>query len=516
MKQLALAVLLLVGCAREKKEDPLLAEVKSPLHVTVRAVEANAPRQCFQRPTLIQKLKCPLEPAHRVGCTYVEIGHVADSPLESDTPRWQRCAELASLLGGVTRVMLSPSGARRAQIWVEPGEKRIALMVEQTPIVLLLKDGSIYATIRPDPVPGILDARGEVDWSRAGGLIEALPQLEFDVTNEAIDAALANDPDGLAKLARVMHEDDGASVLAPAWLHAWSLLDPVQRRALEPPLRDAALGGNEAALAWFVVHPEMRDADWTNGIAKRVRAGDDMAGPLTLLAKDHPEFAGQLACERLAISWESERQYVDQGFDDLSSIAVPAAIIARLKVKCPWATAVLQQHECESALHCPDDGPLCDEAAQAVVVQSLTLAPDGARLPLVPKVKVDPFDFPVDEYGETIEPEEEEEEQDDSVEESEEERLRSSGWGPALLAAARVQAPLPADLVMRSQRRAYAQTVVRPDAGADFCTEASTVLADWVCEIPSAAKESVSNGCRVNLDDTRRSATFTSEPEEDE
>ena len=78
----------LAACGKERP-DPRLAEVTSPLHVTVRTVDAPISQTCTG--TTFEQLKCVTTRAERVGCVYVELGPAADAPDKSKQPGRRRC-----------------------------------------------------------------------------------------------------------------------------------------------------------------------------------------------------------------------------------------------------------------------------------------------------------------------------------------------------------------------------------------------------------------------------------------
>lgn len=478
----AALVFTLCACGKERP-DPRLAEVMSPLHVTVRVIDAPVARECTG--TTFEQVSCLVSRAERQGCVYVEVGQAADAPLRARAPDARRC-RLMELVG--ERAVLANQPGRKATLFVEPGDERVVVDLGESLHAIYLRDGKLRlakrlwegAATRPST---LLQPDGALNWSHIPPFLSVMGSIDLLTLSETeLDTLVAKTPGGRAALKHaVLAMTNEADTLGVAWSLALSKLDPADRAEVREVLVLDVANGNEGALNWFLNRPDEQKPDFVDALdhALAFDSLDASVGLLALLPLA-PKRAQRLACEVIERSWHDNTGTESYGFIPPDPVAL--AVIASQRAKCPWVLPLLEQHPCDWELQCDPDiddqveTPLCTPAQSAVAVER-TLHPKPVTL------DEDEADLP--------------------------------SWGPLLLAAVLVQGPLPPAFKAAHDRRRYALTwgFKGPEED-DPCRGTMEEPPDWACRLPLTVTTSSWEGCRLVLDDAKMTMTVTPLPQE--
>jgi hypothetical protein len=477
-------VLALCACGKERP-DPRLAEVTSPVHVTVRVIDAPVERECVG--TTFEQVSCLVSRAERQGCVYVEVGASADEPSRNKAPDARRCAllELPGLLGGRTVLVNQPG--RKATLFVEPGGERVLVELGESLHALYLRQARLQLVKRLWETPATRPATlfqpdGALNWSHIPPFLSVMPSGDvINLSERELDTLVTQTPGGRAALKQaVLSAVAVTDTLGPSWDLAFSKLDPRDRAEVREALVLDVATGNERALSWFLHRPGDQKADFIDALDHAVSSNslDPSVGLLALLPFA-PKRAELLACEVLEQSWHDNTGTESYGFIPPDPVAL--AVIAAQRSKCPWVLPLLEQHPCDWELQCDPDiddqkeTPLCTPAQSAVAIER-TLHPKPITL--------------------------------------DEDEADPPSWGPLLLAAVLVQGPLPPAFKAAHDRRLYALTYgSRGPEEDDPCRGAIETPPDWACRLPPAVTSSSWEGCRLVLDDATRTPTVTPLPE---
>lgn len=488
MRRVAGLLLALCACGKERP-DPRIGELTSPIHLTVRVVDAPAEKDC--QGTLTEQLACAFTRAPRLGCTYVEVGAGAESPLLSKSPELNRC----HMLDSPTRRVLAHAPGKKATITLEPSGRRAVVELGDSAHAVYLRAGELVVhqklwDLGSPSLPGVLGPQptpGKVDWAQVPPFLSVMDeQLLLKVPEEELDALIAESPTGKADLKTALFSlVDTAELTGDGWARAVSRLDERDRKELRDQLVSAVAGGAPGALDWFAAHPEEQKADYLDAL---VEAADSETFDLSdvlphLLELDAPR-AEAISCEHLQRRWH-EYSGGAYEYDYYPPNSTALAVLVTRKAKCPWVIPMLLRTPCGDELRCDpdlDDGkptPLCT-AAQAE---------KAVRRALDPHVELT---------------------------EDEEEQL-DSDWGALLVAAARLQGPLPPDFLRAEERRLYKQLYTfKGHEEDDLCHQLSTAPEDWACRLPAPITTASYEGCTMVLDDAKKTMTLTAPPLEEE
>ncbi|MGV3620329.1 MAG: hypothetical protein ACO1OB_05915 [Archangium sp.] len=183
---------LLVGCQRAKP-DPRLLEVKTPAHVTVRVIDTPKPVDCSTATNWRERFTCTVTPAPRVGCTYVEAGDDADSPLLRKNVSTADCATL-----GGHRTMLAPKPMPSVALEFDANASRAALQVDAEEWILFLHRGQlVQARVAGKHRPITTMKRssdGGVLWNTVPQLLTLSAQLPEAFTDSELDELFVSTP----------------------------------------------------------------------------------------------------------------------------------------------------------------------------------------------------------------------------------------------------------------------------------------------------------------------------------
>jgi hypothetical protein len=475
--RLAVLACALGACGRERA-DPRLAEVTSPLHVTVRVVDAPVARTCTG--TTLEQLGCFTSRAEREGCVYVELGASADAPEKSKQPDAHRCGlmHLPGLSGD--RALLRNTPGRKATLYVEPGGERVVVDLPESTHAIYVRGGHLQvnrklwdegkpaAMLRPD---------GTLNWSLVPPYLAVLGERELTaLSEEELDSLLAQTPGGKAALKEsLVSLTSSADALGETWTMALSKLEPSDHVYLRQALLDGVSSGTDGALSWFLHRPEEQGPDFIDVLEEAVSSSSsDPATGLLALLNLAPARAEKLACDQLEQKWHENTGSDSYGF--ISPDTASLAVIASQRSKCPWVIPLLERNPCAWELRCDPDmddkkeTPLCTAAQSATTLQQ-TLAPDD--------------DLELNDEG-------------------------LPTWGALMLAAALVQGPLPPAFKLANERRLYApEYTFKGDEADDRCRELVEQPPDWACRLPVTITTSTNEGCRLVLDDKKKTMTLT-------
>jgi hypothetical protein len=481
------AALLLTLCACGKERpDPRIGELTSPIHITVRVIDAPMEKDC--QGTTWEKLKCTFSRADRQGCTYVEVGVAADHPELSKSVDVRRC----HMMDGSARTVLTNEPGKKATITLDAAKRRAVIELSDAAHVIYLRDGEVVAqrklweTGMPGP-GGIGFPAGVVDWSRVPPFLSVIDnQLLLKVPEEELDFLIAESPTGKADLKMALITLASTADLAgEGWARAVSKLDETGKQELREALVTAVSNGAFGALEWFEAHPEEKKADFLEALVEAAEQETfDLGDVLPKLLVLVPARAETIACEHLERRWHEYSGGYEYDYYPPSSSAL--AVLITRKAKCPWVLPLLLRTPCGTELRCDPDvddlkpTPLCDdEQIDAALRRTL-----GTDLEL-------------------------------SIEELD---LQDSDWGPLLVAAARLQGPLPPDFVRSDERRLYKQLYTFKGAEEDdACRQLSTGPVEWACRLPMSITTANYENCTIVLDDQKKTMTLSAPPiEEDE
>lgn len=486
MTRLGAACLLLTLCACGKERpDPRLAEVTTPLHATVRLIDAPVERTCTG--STWEQVKCMLSPADRQGCVYVEVGAAADKPEVSKTTGFTRCM---TMRGSTDRAVLSDAPGRKAKLTFDTEGTRIVVELADAVHALYLRGGHLVIQRKLGDVvagtaSGLLRPDGTADWSRVPPFLAVLDEAQLlALTEEELDALVARTPAGKDALkTSLLNLLDSAGSADTAWSRAVSKLDAADRTRLRDALLIQVSTGSVGALDWFDSHPEEQKADFIEALAESMETElFDVGTGFPRLLRLAPARAETIACAQLERLWHQSSGSEYDSYDSMSPEAAPLAVIVARRSKCPWVLPMLVRNHCAWELQCdpdPDDEkptPLCT-AAQIEAALKRTLQPE---LELSRPEEVD----------------------------------RENDWGPLLIGAAKVQGPLPPELLRADERRLYAQTFTRSDQADDPCGQLTIEPTDWACKLPTEIHTATTESCTLVLDDAKKTMTLSSpEPE---
>ena len=473
-----LSLVALGACGRERP-DPRLAEVQAPVHVTVRVIDVAVEKNC--EGTLSQQLSCLVTRALRSGCVYVEAGAEADAPERRPRPDVGRCGSLAY---AEHRFLLRNEPVRKASLFLEPGGERVLIDLVDTVHALYLRDG-VAVLQKPFSRPtGLTRPDGSVDWTLVPPFLAVLDEAQLrDLTEARLDALLAKTPGGRDALTESLLALTGsASAAEQGFDLAYSRLDEPGRQRVREAMITALSEGNDGAVQWFLRHKEEQGLPVVEALEDAMTLdGYTTAVLLPALLELAPQRAEKVACDQLEQRWhQTAPSGVAEYEGSMPPDATVLAVLVERKAQCPWVLPLLEREPCSWELHCDpdfDDGketPLCT-AEQADKVLQRTLHPN-------PDADVD-----------------EDEEEDPT-----------SDWGALLMAAARIQGPLPQAFSLANERRQYQLSSTIPeDADEDPCAEVTPAPADWACRLPPGITTAKNQGCRLRLDDAKKTITLS-------
>lgn len=479
-----------LSCSKTDRPHPRVAELLTPVHVTVRTIDYPDRESCDASAPALDRLKCWVAPT-RAGATYVEVGDAADTPLgttgklDTDLDQLIGRADTRALLNRpVKKVKLLPDPASPERVVVDCGETGLVLFLNGKSLSesRLLWDELGAAPRLPS---------GELDWSRVARPPE--PPLNLvESTREQLEA-IAKTPDGLERI------EDAVSAWISAeadlddavFVHAVSLLGPEAQSEVEVQLADSLGGGSPAVVRWYEKHPEKQSDVYTDALLRSLEYSSGEAPRLLrVMVRLKPPRMLDLACEHVEEAFFSAEGDWDGYLNENTFGAL--ALLAHEKAKCPWVQPLLEKVACSSALVClpleGDFAPLDDDGR-----------PRAGKGLCTAKEKQQAFErlFPARE---------DEDEDADLMDEP------STAWGPLLLLAAEQQGPLGADFVKRTARRTYLPVFgpARP-AGLDSCRDLYDVTpTEWACQVPAHMSVSTRSNCRMEIDDVKHTLELTS------
>lgn len=287
-------VLTLCACGKERP-DPRLAELTTPVHVTVRVIDAPIEKHC--EGTAYEQFKCMVSRADRQGCVYVEVGAAADTPELRKTPDAARCMTMRG--ESSDRVVLFDGPGRKAKLTIDASKTRIVVELADSVHALYLRDSHLViqrnlggtATGGLSPIgnlimvpggvgntglgglgatgTGVVAPDGTVDWSRVPAFLSVLDEAQLiSLTEEELDTLIAETPSGRDALkTSLLAMTDSASLADKAWARAVSKLDPADQKQLRNALLTQISVGSSGALEWFDAHPEEQKADFIDALA---------------------------------------------------------------------------------------------------------------------------------------------------------------------------------------------------------------------------------------------------------
>lgn len=484
-------MVLLAACSDERRRDPVVAKAEAPVKLTVRKHDVRYKEPCEEKG--LDVYKCWLAKAQHTGCVYLDVGEPFEDPAHENPCENNRD----------NRLILANAPVE-LDFEVDPPGFRFAWRTEATWTVGYLWDGKlikppahvphnvlmeIAPTKRPRlPVPGVaapgagpVKSTAPIDWLALKSFDDALPELFFVAPPEAKEGMLAR----LRKLggddAVVKMLSDHFGYAYAGWDLAFDSLDPPQQQRVARSVEQAIfVDGNEEALDWFDEHPELAPKDLERRLTARAKEAiprgelELTRNWLTRGFKKHNPEVGAIACQLLEAdellnAWgQGEGGYYD---------ATPYAVIAATKTRCPEVARTLGANPCDGNFRCthPDEGevetdfelaPLCTAADIAKVIRVL-----------------EDDDDPADEYEQA-----------------------------AKLGALLAQGPLPKEFVLSDARRRY--QLLRPDAGigddyASPCTAQASDVSRFLCQLRPEQTRFTVSGCRVEIDDEKKTVRFT-------
>ena len=498
MNRVALALLTLCACSKERP-DPRIGELTSPVHITVRVIDAPLEKDC--QGTMYEQLKCTFTRADRIGCTYVEIGDAAEKPELSKTPDSRRC----NTISGTMRTVLTQVIAKKATITLDASGRRAVIELPDAAHVIYLRKGELVVHRKlwdfgPSPSSslslalgglgpiGPLATPGVIDWKRVPPFLSVMDNgLLLKVPEDELDALLAESPDGKAHLkSALISLASSADLEGEGWARAVSKLDDADRKEIRDELVSAVTNGSGGALDWFETHPEEQKADYINALAEAAESETfELSDVLPQLLKLDPKRAETIACEHLQQRWH-EYGNAPYEYDYYPPNSAALAVLVKQKTQCPWVVPLLMRTPCGDELRCDPDldddvpTPLCTDAQAAKAI----------RRALDPN-----FELSDEEASEL-----------------------DSDWGKLLVASARQQGPLPSELLRADERRLYKQLYTfKGHEEDDACRNVSPGVVDWACKLPLSINTANYESCTIVLDDAKKTMTLTAPPvEEDE
>ncbi len=463
-------LLVLCACARDRA-DPRLAEITTPLHATIRVIDAPRERTCAG--TFVEQLTCLTTRAARQGCVYIEVGAAADAPEFRRQADPIRCVFMDGL---DNRATLAHQPARKATLFVDPtGERLVVDLVDSVHAVYLRKGQLVtYRHLWDGPTTrpgGLMRPDGTLNWALIPPYLAVLDALRLEALSEAeLDDLLATTSEGKNALKQSLRDVmESSDVVGDHVARALLKLDEVDRVQLKEHLFKRLASGDFGMLAWFLAHPEQQTPEFLSALERGVTtvSGEDIAGMLAL-GRLAPERAERIACESLEQTWLRNRS---DGYVSFSPDEAALGMIVSRKSKCPWVMPLLEQNTCSQELRCD---PFADDHLQTPLC---TAAQSASAL----RRTFDPEAEPVE-----------------------------SDWGALLIAAAQLQGPLPASFKFASDRRQYALSYTFLGSEADDpCRHLSLEPAAWGCNLPAPISAATIESCRLVIDDTKKTLTLT-------
>lgn len=363
------------ACSRRTK-DPLLAEVTTPLHVSVRVHELNSEGSC-RDVTGFDRFACWFG-SRRPACLYVELG---DSPVTEVGD----CA--LSSVGD--RVLVDKVNERNVELKVDATGERVAVRSGGRWSIFYLEQGWALQKLSVPVSPG-----ATFDWAT----IEPVEQ-------HLSDLYALSEGDRHQRIARRMTALSGANamidflVVSQAgsyadWKKEFDSLSAEGQQTVRTRL-NAKLsldgGVNEAPWVFLADHPELQSEGFgdqvvafTSDLERRFEEDNDVDWAIEELYREHHPQAGRLACRTL------EREFLSQNFTEspeyeftgASSIqsATSLATIALTRTPCPWVRQWFDSHTCSVPLNCTvaSDGGVVEPDDSAETQQVLCSAKESA------------------------------------------------------------------------------------------------------------------------------------------
>ncbi len=485
MKRAACLLLALCACGKERP-DPRLAEITTPVHATVRVIDAPIERTCTG--SFVDQFVCLTLRAERRGCVYLEVGTAADTPERNKQPDPERCHQMTVTGNRATLVTLP---ARKATLFVDPAGERLVIDLVDSMHAAWLRKGQLVVsrklwdgpTMRPS---GLVRPDGTLNWFLIPPYLAVLDErLLAELTEAELDALLATTPDGKRALRQSLSEVLSSSrVVGDDWSLALSKLDEADRALLRKHLLESLASGDVGPLPWFLARPEEQTADFISALEQGLTSpAADTTPELLALLKLAPKRAEVIACGMLEKVWHINHAAGYDAYDPVPPDATALAVIITLESKCPWVMPLLEQRTCAWELRCDPDlddhreTPLCTAAQSAQAIKR-TLDADSMEW-------TDDDDAQLD-----------------------------SDWGRLLIPAAQVQGPLPASFKRSNERRQYAlEYTFKGFEADDSCRQLSEEPQEWACRLPTSINVSTTESCRLVVDDTMKTLTVTPVPE---
>lgn len=495
MTRLALCALCvtLAACNRTRT-DPRVAELKGSIHAVVRVVDVAEQVDCDSAGEWKEQLKCRFTRAPRTGCTYVELGAEADTPLQRTSVSIDDCN---SLPGSRTRVAMQP--IKKAELFVDAAQQRVVLSAGPLVWAFYVKDGALLdvrelggmpTTARLNTatmedrlvdfsVKSPLMTTGQPDWSAVPSMLWVAPAHPSNFSEAEIDALIAATPDG----ARVFNDALGNALRSrqlvpssPEWARYSKRLDAKGRERVRDALLELVRDGDEEAVGWAEGNEDVPRAQLVEELVGALASVEYGSAPLMdALLRLAPEDAEPLACSQLETLWLDEDQY-----DDLAFVSASLALIAREKLKCAWVTPWLERLPCNFQFR--ERNETTDDASEPLL--SAKKKAKALKLLFTPEAE-----WPDDAYEE------------------------EGQWAAVLLLAAEAQGPLPPDFLKRNLRRTYRHVYTFKGAEEDdSCRNTMQPPSEWACRMPLGLTQVYREGCTMKLDDASQTMTLTSDP----
>lgn len=537
-------LLALAACERKPRRDAVIAEVKTPVHAVVRAHETDVPAQCDE--TGVKRLTCLFKSEHR-GCLYLELGHAAEEPLPPPSPLFAKTGAPGeepdvcerSELWTESRLLLRATPGDTADLREDEAGERIAVRVGAGRWeVIYLLDGELIAAssarsalamltaLRPSTKKPNLSHVRTVEFDdedEPDGGVAPFDWSDFKTLDDSADSlVMSASEQHRLRLYQRMAKRRGDAWLVPALTHGplddtWeqgrALLTERGQQALAKELRQRLVdeGSADAQLVrYFIDHPAERPANFADVLVEEASSGryyGDTGGLEALLELGDAR-AGTLACQFLGA--QSVESLVN-GYDDYGGgggdDAVLFAAIARTKTKCPWVSLELEKQACSTDVRCTTKGEvegyetdLGDEPLPALLeAPQNPLCSARAAAALLAQWKPGT-----------------------SWQEGDPELPRNA----LLLAAAYEQGALSKDVLFRNERRQYRVEHSPPlpkkrsnqsddeyvgELDARACASMPTDGPTVACRLPLSITEATFNGCRLRIDDAKKTLTLIEE-----
>lgn len=502
-----LAVLFLAACAQERTH-PRIADVTTPLHISVRVVDVEVEKQCSAIPAFTDKVSCWFSKSARDGCTYVSIGESADLPIAFTGPATIAHCDFQRMRSNAAILTREPRKA--ARIFFDSANTRVVIHLGDEGWLLFLKDGrlltqeqvwnaGVVATARPllgDDTP---------DWSRVPTLLSHLDSVSFDLSSKEFDVLMRTDPKPEEHLRDALIRGGRLLIDVEAFDKALARLTPANQDAVVDALALQVQDGDSLARDWFRAHPKYKDKYATALLDGIIASSVNDPGGIEELLKLDPKGLDKAACDVLESHWHQNMTdaYYDGGGAGETLLSA-LAVIATKKVKCPWVVPILESVKCDVELRCqPAETDESDVEINPLDDQRRPLCTDAQITRALKRNVVTTKD---EAEGEDV--------------------PQYHDWGPLLLAAAKVQGPLPEDLVSRNARRLYEwkypqrkkltkEQLEEEGEPYDACSTAELSVDRWVCELPNGITRARNYGCKLEIDDAKKTITFVSDEETD-